>query len=70
MNPFQSLHDYEEWIYTLPQRVPLVKSSSLIIVRRGMILSLTLIIRHLLVLIHIINTFFQILNIIGFQPQT
>lgn len=35
MNPFQSLHDYEEFVYTLQQRFPSVKSSSLVIARRG-----------------------------------
>ena len=35
MNPFQSLHQYEEFIYTLRKGYPSVKSSTLIVVRRG-----------------------------------
>lgn len=35
MNPFQSLRDYEEFIYTLQQSFPAIKSSSLVVVQRG-----------------------------------
>jgi hypothetical protein len=35
MNPFQSLRDYEEFIYTLKQRFPSVERSTLTVVRRG-----------------------------------
>jgi hypothetical protein len=35
MNPFQSLREYEEFIYTLSQRFPSVQRSTLIVVRRG-----------------------------------
>ena len=35
MNPFQSLHDYEEFIYTLPQRFSCISRSTLVVVRRG-----------------------------------
>lgn len=35
MNPFQSLHDYEEFIYTLQQSFPVIKSSSLVVIQRG-----------------------------------
>lgn len=35
MNPFQSLHDYEEFIYTLPQRFPEIARSGLVVIRRG-----------------------------------
>lgn len=35
MTPFQSLHDYEEYVYTLQQGFPAIKSSSLVIIRRG-----------------------------------
>ena len=35
MNPFQSLRDYEAFVYTLRQRFPSVQSSTLIVVRRG-----------------------------------
>ena len=35
MNPFQSLSDYEEFVYTLMQRFPAVLGSTLIVVRRG-----------------------------------
>ncbi len=35
MNPFQSLRDYEEFVYTLQQSFPLIKSSSLVVVQRG-----------------------------------
>jgi len=35
MNPFHSFRDYEEFIYTLQQRFPCVKSSSLVVIRRG-----------------------------------
>ena len=35
MNLFRSLHDYEEFVYTLQYRFPVVKSSSLVVVRRG-----------------------------------
>ena len=35
VNPFQSLRDYEDFVYTLQQNYPSVKSSSLIVIRRG-----------------------------------
>lgn len=35
MNPFQSLRDYEEYVYTLRQRFGSVQTSSLVVVRRG-----------------------------------
>lgn len=35
MNPFQSLPDYEHFIYTLPQRFPQLVSSTLIVIRRA-----------------------------------
>ena len=35
MSPFQSLRNYEEFIYTLKQRRPSIQSSTLIVVQRG-----------------------------------
>ena len=35
MNPFQSLYEYERFIYTLQQRHPSVLQSTLIVARRG-----------------------------------
>jgi len=35
MNPFQSLADYEAFIYTLPQQYPAIRRSTLVVVRRG-----------------------------------
>jgi hypothetical protein len=35
MNPFQSLPDYEEYIYTLKRLFPSIERSSLVVVRRG-----------------------------------
>lgn len=35
MNPFQSLRDYEEFIYTLPQRYLFIVSSTLVVAQRG-----------------------------------
>lgn len=35
MTPFQSLHDYEEFVYTLEQTFPVIESSSLVVIRRG-----------------------------------
>lgn len=35
MNPFQSLRDYERFIYTLKQRFPLIQSSTLVVLTRG-----------------------------------
>ena len=35
MNPFQSLRDYEEFVYTLKQRFPSVQRSTLVVVQRG-----------------------------------
>ena len=35
MNPFQSLRDYEEFIYTLPQQFPSISYSTLVVVHRG-----------------------------------
>ncbi len=35
MNPFQSLHSYEEFIYTLKQQYPSIQKSTLIVIRRG-----------------------------------
>lgn len=34
-NPFQSLRNYEEYIYTLQQRFPAIQGSTLTVVRRG-----------------------------------
>lgn len=35
MNPFQSLHEYETFIYTLPQRYPHLVRSTLSVIRRS-----------------------------------
>ncbi len=35
MNPFLSLRNYEEFVYTLKQRFPLVQGSTLIVIPRG-----------------------------------
>ncbi len=35
MNPFQSLRDYEEFIYTLQQKYPVIQWSTLVVSRRG-----------------------------------
>ncbi len=35
MNPYQSLRDYEELIYTLPQQFRSISSSTLVVIRRG-----------------------------------
>jgi hypothetical protein len=35
VNPFQSLRDYEEFIYTLLQHFPVVVSSTLVVAHRG-----------------------------------
>ena len=39
VNPFQSLRDYEEYVYTLQQTFPSVKSSSLVVIRRGQLVA-------------------------------
>ena len=35
MNPFQSLRDYEEFVYTLRRRFPSIQRSTLVVVPRG-----------------------------------
>ncbi len=35
MNPFQSLPEYEYFIYTLPQQYPSIQRSTLTVIRRG-----------------------------------
>lgn len=35
VNPFQSLRDYEEFVYTLQQSFLIIKSSSLVVIRGG-----------------------------------
>jgi len=35
MNPFQSLRDYEEFVYTLRQRFSIIDASTLVVARRG-----------------------------------
>ena len=35
MNPFRSFRDYEEFIYSLQRHFPSVKSSTLVVIRRG-----------------------------------
>jgi hypothetical protein len=35
VNPFQSLRDYEEFVYMLQQSFPAIQSSSLVVIRRG-----------------------------------
>jgi len=39
MNPFQSLRDYEEFVYTIQQSFPAIKSSSLVVIRRGRLIA-------------------------------
>ncbi len=35
MNPFQSFREYEEYVYALQQQFPAIKSSTLIVIRKG-----------------------------------
>jgi hypothetical protein len=35
MNPLRSLLDYENFIYTLQQRYPIIRCSTLVVIRRG-----------------------------------
>lgn len=35
MNPFQSLREYEEFVYTLKQTYPLIQRSTLVVIRLG-----------------------------------
>lgn len=35
MNPFQSLRDYEDFVYTLRQQYPIIRQSSLVLIPRG-----------------------------------
>ncbi len=35
MNPFQSLRDYEEYVYTVKQQFPTIERSTIVIIRRG-----------------------------------
>jgi hypothetical protein len=35
VNPFQSIHEYEEYIYTLKQRFSSIQRSTLVVIRRG-----------------------------------
>ena len=35
MNPFQSLRDYEEFVYTLQSTYPAIQGSTLVVIRRG-----------------------------------
>jgi hypothetical protein len=35
VNPYQSLRDYEEFVYALPRRFPSIVYSTLVVVRRG-----------------------------------
>lgn len=35
MNPFQSLHNYEEYVYTLKKQFPAIQRSTLVVVSRG-----------------------------------
>ena len=35
MNPLRSLPEYEAFIYTLAQRYPIIRRSTLVVVRRG-----------------------------------
>ncbi len=35
MNPFQSLREYEEFVYTLKQRFSVIQRSTLVVIRRG-----------------------------------
>lgn len=39
MNQFQSLRDYEEFVYTISQNFPAIKSSSLVVIRRGRLIA-------------------------------
>lgn len=40
MNPFRSFNDYEEFVYTVQRHFPSVKSSNLIVIRRGKCIAL------------------------------
>lgn len=35
MNPFQSLRDYELWVYSLPEQYKAIKYSTLLVAQRG-----------------------------------
>jgi hypothetical protein len=35
MNPFQSLPEYEKFIYTLTEQFPALQASTLVVIRRG-----------------------------------
>jgi Family of unknown function (DUF6516) len=35
VNPFQSIREYEDYIYTLTQRFPAIQRSTLVLIRRG-----------------------------------
>jgi len=35
MNPFESLREYERFVYTLQQRIPHILRSTLVVARRG-----------------------------------
>lgn len=35
MNPFQSLRNYEEYVYTLAKEFPTIQRSTLVLIRRG-----------------------------------
>jgi hypothetical protein len=39
MTPFQSLREYEIFVYTLPQQFPSILHSTLIVIRRGRLLA-------------------------------
>jgi hypothetical protein len=39
MTPFRSLHEYETFVYTLPQQFPNILRSTLIVARRGRLLA-------------------------------
>jgi hypothetical protein len=35
VNPFQSLRDYEEFVYTLRQQFPIIRQTTLVLIQRG-----------------------------------
>ena len=39
MNPFQSLAEYERFVYTLQQRYPVLRRSTLTVIRRGAVVA-------------------------------
>lgn len=73
--PFQSLSEYETFLYGLPERVSTIRESTLVLVRRGTQMAivsgeLTFTSGHRLVIYEVLNTRYNFVQIMSYGYET